>query len=135
MRVGLFLCLIFGPAAHAQVIECPKFYPWQDTVLSEVPEGHKGKGLVLKGRLAGAGMSEGEFNGGAISVIHGLRKDTKGGWEVDFPGFRGPKWFVCYYEPGNISWWEQLDNKEADCKLKVVKKNSEGMMDATLTCK
>lgn len=128
-----FALMILAPAAQAQVLECPKFYPWQDTVLTEVPYNHTGKGLVPKGRLAGAGLTIGEFNGGGD--IQGDRKQVKGGWEVDFGVLRGRKWFVCHYEPGNTSWWEQLDDKETACKLKIVTKNSEGMMDATLRCK
>ena len=46
----------------------------------------------------------------------------------------GPKWFVCVYGT-SVSWWEPLDEKELACKLKVVKKNSQGIMEATLTCK
>lgn len=135
MRFALFACLILTSAAQAQVVDCPKFYPSQDTVLSEVPYQHNGKGLVHKGRLSGAAMSEGEFNGDAMSIMHGLRTETKGGWEEDFPKFRGGKWLICYYEPGNISWWEQLGDQPRACRLKVSKKNSEGVMEATLTCK
>jgi hypothetical protein len=80
-------------------------------------------------------MSEGEFNGDAMSMMHGLRTETNGGWEEEFPKFRGAKWLICYYEPGNISWWEQLGDQPLACRLKVSKKNSEGVMEATLTCK
>ncbi|MDB5745472.1 MAG: hypothetical protein JWP72_320 [Massilia sp.] len=135
MRAVLLACLIVAPVAQAQVIECPKFYPWQDTVLAEVPHGHKGKGLVRKGQLMDATLNEGEFNQRSFGELQGGRKNLKNGWEVDYPSFPGPKWFVCFYEPGNVTWWEQLDNKPLSCKLKVVKKNSKGMMDAALTCK
>jgi hypothetical protein len=129
----LLLCLL--PAAvHAQVVECPKYYPSTDTAFSEVPAQHKGKGVVTRQPLTGAGLNVGEFNGGGD--IEGLRKDVKGGYEIDFGKWPGPKWFVCTYGKGYAtSWWEQLDNKEGNCKLKVVSKNAQGMMDATLTCK
>lgn len=135
MRAILLACLVAAPAAQAQVVECPKFYPSQDTVLTEVPYGHKGLGLLRKGQLIDAEMSEGQFGERSFGSLQGGRKNLKNGWEVEYPSFPGPKWFVCLYEPGNVTWWEQLDNKPLSCKLKVVKKNSEGMMDAALTCK
>lgn len=135
MRLALLACLILASAAQAQVVECPAFYPSLDTVLSEVPHQHKGKGLVRKGRLSGAAMSEGKFNGDAMSMVHGLRTETKDSWEEEFPIFRGPKWLICFYAPGNISWWEQLEDRPAACRLNVAKKNAEGVMKATLTCK
>jgi hypothetical protein len=135
MKWSLLASLILASSAHAQVIECPKFYPSQDTLLPEVPYQHKGKGLVRKAQLSGAAMSEGEFNGEAMNIMHGLRKENKDSWEEDLPKFRGAKWLICYYEPGNISWWEQLGDQPLACRLKVSKKNSEGVMDAALTCK
>lgn len=60
MKKLLLACLISAPAIQAQVIECPKFYPWQDTPLSEVPYGHKGMGMVAKGRLTGGSMYRGD---------------------------------------------------------------------------
>lgn len=133
MRKILLACLLPAAAVQAQVVECPKYYPWKDTVLSEVPSQHKGKGMVAQQPLTGAGLNVGEFNGGGD--IQGLRKDFKGGYEVHFGMWPGPKWLVCTYGPNNAtSWWEQLGNKEADCKLRVVKKNAQGVMDATLTC-
>jgi hypothetical protein len=135
MRLALFACLIVASTAQAQVIECPKFYPSQDTVLPEVPYQHKGKGLVRKAKLSGAAMSEGEFNGDAMSIMHGLRTETKGSWEEEFPKFHGRKWLVCYYEPGNISWWEELGSEPVACKLKVTKQKSVGAsMDARVSC-
>lgn len=135
MKWSLLASLIVTTAAQAQVVECPKFYPSQDTVLSEVPYQHKGKGLVRKGRLTGAAMSEGEFNGDAMSIMHGLRKETKGSWEEEFPRFHGPKWLVCFYEPGNVSWWEQIGDGPLACTLRVTPKNSENMTDAKLACR
>lgn len=135
MKWSLLASLVVASSAQAQVIECPKVYPSQDTVLSEVPYQHKGKGLVHKAKLSGAAMSEGEFNGDAMSIMHGLSKETKGGWEEEFPKFRAPKWLICYYEPGNISWWEEVGSEPVACKLKVTTRNAEGTMDAVLTCK
>ena len=135
MKAVILACLIVAPVTHAQVIECPKFYPWQDTVLAEVPHGHQGKGLVRKGQLIDAVLNEGEFNQRSFGELQGGRKNLKNGWEVDYPSFPGQKWFICFYEPGNVTWWEKLDTKPLSCKLKVVKKNSAGMMDAVLSCK
>jgi len=123
--------LILSPAVQAQVIECPKFYPWQDTPLAEVPLKHKGKGVVEKTRLDDATVTAGMVNGG--SDLHGSIKKVKGGRIVEYRMPDGQKWFVCYYG-GDIAWWEELDSKVSLCKLEV-KKNSEGMMDATLICK
>lgn len=133
MKKILFAYLIVGPAAQAQVIECPKFYPWQDTPLTEVPYRHKGKGIVARRPLSDASAFAGEFNG--ASELQGVRKDVKGGYDVQLPGVT--KWFVCYYGEGrDISWWEQIDDsKITRCTLRVRNKNSEGMMDATMTCK
>jgi hypothetical protein len=106
----------------AQVIECPQFYPSKDIELADVPRHHNGKGMVARQRLSGAGLTIGEFNGGGD--LQGLRKEISGGYEVDFgmPGV-GLKWFVCVYgQTGGTTWWEQLDSKEASCKLKIVKK-------------
>jgi hypothetical protein len=133
MKACLLILLAVAPAVRAQVVECPKFYPWQDTVLAEVPYGHKGKGMVTKERLTGAGLTVGEFNGGGD--MQGLRKNVKGGHEVDYGTIDGPKWLVCAYGPGNVTWWEQLDSKKAACRLQVRERNTKGMMDATLTCK
>lgn len=130
----LILAFLMLPAAiQAQVVECPKFYPWQDTPLSEVPYQHKGKGIVKKRELTGASGFDGELNGAA--ELQGIRKNVKGGYDVELPG--ATKWLVCWYgERGDISWWEQLDSsKTTRCVLRVRSKNSEGMMDATMTCK
>ena len=58
----LFACLILAPAAQAQEVSCPKFYPWQDTVLTEVPYRHNGKGVVPKQELSGASAMGSPFN-------------------------------------------------------------------------
>lgn len=134
MKAFILTCLIPGAAAYAQVVECPKSYPWKDTVLAETPSQHKGKGIVGQQLLTGAGLNVGEFNGGGD--IQGRRQDIKGGYEVHFGSWSGPKWLVCTYGPGNaVSWWEELSSKETDCKLTVLKKKSNGPVDATLACK
>ena len=134
MKKLLFAAISLVSYAHAQVIDCPTFYPLNDTMLTDIPPQHKGKGMVSQQQLSGAGFTIGEFNGGGD--LQGLRKEVKGGYEIDF-GMPGPglKWFVCFYgKNGSTKWWEQLDSKEASCKLKVVNKNSKGLMTATLTC-
>lgn len=132
MRKLLFVCLLLGPAAQAQVIECPKFYPWEDTALAVAPPNHKGKGLVGKTSLDGATLTIGAVNNG--TELRGDIKKVKGGRTVEYHMTDGPKWFVCHYGR-DVAWWEELDNKVSRCKLEIKNKNSEGMMDATLTCK
>jgi hypothetical protein len=134
MKVVMLSALIFSSSVGAQVSECPAFYPAKDTELADVPLHHQGKGMVARQRLRGAGLTIGEFNGGGD--LQGLRKDAGDGYEVDFgmPA-AGMKWLVCFYgENGSTTWWERLDSREASCKLKVVKKNAQGMTTATLTC-
>lgn len=134
MKTLLSAGLIFAASAHAQVVECPKFYPVTDTILPEASPQPKGKGLVTQQRLSGAGLTVGEFNGGGD--IQGLRKDFKGGYEVHFGIWAGPKWLVCDYGADQAtSWWERLEDAEAACRLKVVKKNAKGLIEATITCK
>jgi hypothetical protein len=94
----------------------------------------QGKGRRRQQPLTGAGLNVGEFNGGGD--IQGRRQDIKGGYEVHFGSWSGPKWLVCTYGPGNaVSWWEELNSNEADCKLTVLKKKSNGPIDAALACK
>jgi hypothetical protein len=134
MKTFILICLMPGAIAHAQTVECPKFYPSKDTVLADAPSQHKGKGVVAQQPLTGAGLNVGEFNGGGD--IQGRRQDIKGGYEVHFGSWSGPKWLVCTYGSGNaVSWWEELNSKETDCKLTVLKKKSNGQIDAALACK
>lgn len=133
MRNLLFAGLLVAPAVHAQVVDCPTFYPLTETMLAEVPPQRKGQGFIAQQPLTGAGLTVGEINGGGD--IQGARKAVKGGHETHFGAWAGPKWMVCTYGDHVTTWWERLDDKEADCRLKVVKKNSQGVMSATLTCK
>jgi hypothetical protein len=133
MRAALLFLLALAPQAHAQVVECPKFYPWEDTVLAEVPYRHQGKGVVAKGRLRGATAYTGEFNGQA--ELQGMRKDVKGGFDVQYGFAPGElKWLVCTYGGGDIAWWEQLDSKVTSCKLSVRKAGTDPL-DVRMTCK
>jgi hypothetical protein len=132
MRALLFACLV-APAAHAQVIECPKFYPWQDTPIAEVPHQHKGKGFVAKTKLTGAGMYAGDING--QGELHGEEQKVKGGWDVRH-GFAAvdQKWLVCSYGSGQVTWWEQLDAKVTSCMLQT-REGGRDPMDIKATCK
>jgi hypothetical protein len=132
MKVALLL-LVLAPAAAAQVIECPKFYPWQDTQIAEVPHQHRGTGFVAKAQLSGAGMYEGELNG--RGELQGDRRKVKGGWDVRHgfaPG--GQKWLVCSYGAGEVTWWEQLDPKVTSCTLQT-REGGRDPMDIKATCK
>jgi hypothetical protein len=133
MRALALAFLFAAPGALAQVIECPKFYPWQDTPMSETPYQHKGKGFVAKAKLAGAGMFTGEANGREELVGDGRK--VKGGWDVRH-GFAGgeTKWLVCSYGNGDITWWEQLDPKITSCTLQT-RERGRDPMDVKATCK
>jgi hypothetical protein len=132
MRAAALLLLILAPAAAAQVIECPKFYPWQDTELAEVPYQHKGKGFVAKTKLTGAGMYIGELNG--QGELMGAGTKVRGGWDIEYGFGPEPKWLVCSYgSNGDIRWWEQIDSKMTRCTLKM-REGGRDPMDAKLTC-
>jgi len=133
MRSLLLAGLLVAPAVQAQVVHCPAFYPATETMLAEVPPQRKGQGFIAQQPLTGAGLTVGEINGGGD--IQGARKAAKGGYEIRFGSWKGPKWMVCTYGDHVTTWWERLDTNEADCRLKVVTKNANGSMSATLTCK
>jgi uncharacterized protein YfiM (DUF2279 family) len=126
------LACLLSPAVHAQVIECPKFYPWQDTKLAEVPYQHKGQGFVAKAKLAGAGMYTGEING--RGELMGDSSKVKGGWDVQHSFAAGEtKWLVCSYGRGDITWWEHIDARATRCTLKL-RQGGRDPISATLTC-
>jgi hypothetical protein len=132
MRALLFACLIVS-TAHAQTVECPKFYPSQDTSLAEVPYQHKGKGIVSKAKLSGASMYIGELGG--PGELRGDDRQVKGGWDVNYGFGREPKWLVCSYgRNGDVMWWEPIDSKATHCTLKI-REGGRDPMDVTLTCK
>lgn len=132
MKALLLVCLI-APAAAAQVIECPKFYPWQDTQVAEVPYRHKGKGIVAKSKLSGAAMYVGEAGG--TGELQGDTRKVKGGRDVHHGFAAGQqKWLVCSYGAGDITWWEQLDPRVTSCMLRM-RDGGRDPMDARLECK
>jgi hypothetical protein len=133
MKRLIFASVLLASAAEAQVIECPKFYPSEDTPLAEVPYQHKGKGFIAKARLNGASMFTGEINGQV--ELHGDRAKVKGGWNVRY-GFAPAdvRWLVCSYGGGDIAWWEQLDTKTTSCQLELREMGSDPM-SVKLTCK
>lgn len=128
----LLVFLMLAPAAHAQVIECPKFYPWQDTPISEVPYQHKGQGMLAKTKLSGAGVFTGDMGGNAELI--GDRRQVRGGWDARFdfgPGER--KWLVCAYG-SSIAWWEQLDEKVVTCTVQE-RQSGRDPMSVKATCR
>jgi hypothetical protein len=135
MRRLILVCLILTPAIKAQEFECPKFYPSQDTVLTEVPYKHNGKGVVAKAELHGATWMGGDFND-RFGVMQGPpEKKVKGGVDVDVPTFA--RWLVCDYG-GGVRWWEELklDNKKVkECTMQVRNKVDGNPMDVKLACK
>jgi len=118
MKAAAVLIVALAPAAHAQIIECPKFYPWQDTPIAEVPYQHAGKGFIARASLSGAGIYTGEING--QGEMHGDRRKVKGGWDVHHGFAAGEKkWIVCSYGDGGVTWWEELNPKVTSCTLQV----------------
>jgi hypothetical protein len=115
---ALVLAALVAPAVQAHVVECPKFYPWQDTPLAEVPYRHKGQGFVARSVLRGAVMYTGEINGKAELV--GDARKMKDGREVAY-GFEPgeSKWLVCSYGDGSVTWWEQMDPKATSCLVRT----------------
>jgi hypothetical protein len=133
VRRALLLWAALAPAAHAQVVECPKFYPWQDTPLAEVPYQHRGQGFVAKSVLRGAVMYTGEINGKAALV--GEPHKVKGGQDVRHgfePGER--KWLVCSYGDGSVTWWEQMDPKATSCVVQM-RDGGRDPMNVKATCR
>lgn len=127
----LLLALLAAPAVHAQVTECPKFYPWEDTLLTEVPYQHTGKGLVAKSKLSGASVYAGEWN--CKAELIGDSAKVAGGTDIRF-GFQpgDEKWLVCTYgSAGEIQWWERLDRGATRCTLQI---RGRGPVTARLLC-
>jgi hypothetical protein len=131
MKTLFLIGLLVVPLVQARPIECPKFYPWEDSRLTEVPYQHNGTGIVSKSRLTGAGVFEGELNGRGERV--GMRRDVKGGYDVEFGFMPGEqKWVVCSYgKAGEINWWERLDPKATRCVLQV---RGTGQLSASVDC-
>jgi hypothetical protein len=132
----LFTCLLFGSAAQAQVYECPKFYPWQDTVLAEVPYKHNGKGVVAKRELVSASVMQDEFNKPWGELYGSGEKKVRGGVDIDFP--RDITWFVCWYGDGRqVAWWEELkldQSKVQGCTMQI-RDDHRNPKDIKLVCK
>jgi hypothetical protein len=136
MKRLLFICLLFSAAARAQEISCPKFYPWADTVLGEVPYQHSGKGVLKKQELSGANWMAGDFND-TLGEMIGDSTRVKGGVDIVVPTFA--KWFVCWYGGGSaVAWWEELKpgmTKAGKCKIQIRDKTGRDPMDIKLVCK
>lgn len=131
----LFLALaLVAPVASAQEISCPKFYPWQDSLLSEVPYQHKGKGLVRKQELSGASWMGGELGDTSGEMVGGVTR-VKGGRDIAVPSFA--RWMVCWYGDG-VAWWEELNPaaiKGDKCVIQVRDKTGRDPMDIKMTCR
>jgi hypothetical protein len=136
MKRLLFACALFSSAAQAQVYECPKFYPWQDTVLAEVPYQHNGKGIVAKRSLASASVMQDDFNKPWAELRGGGEKKVTGGVDIDFPA--DVTWFVCWYgNDRSIAWWEKLKldrDKVRGCTMQL-RDDHHNPKDIKLICK
>jgi hypothetical protein len=137
MNKLLLACLILAPAAQAQEVSCPKFYPWQDTVLTEVPYRHVGKGVVPKQELSGASAMGSPYNAPhpPIEFQGSTEKKLKGGVDLAMPTLT--KYFVCRYS-GGVTWWEELkhDPKKVNgCTMKIRDKVGSDPMDISFACK
>ena len=130
---AVLLALLVAPVVQAQVVDCPKFYPWQDTALAEVPYQHKGKGIVVKAKLSGAAMYIGEMGG--QGELEGDIREVKGGRNVTYGFGPEPKWLVCYYgSSGDVRWWEQIESRVTSCIVRI-RDGGRNPMDVTATCK
>ena len=103
MKKTLAILLLLAPAARAQVIECPKFYPSQGTQIVDTPYMHDGHGFIARAQLRGAGMYTGEPGG--QDELQGDRRRAVSGWDVQHSFAGGDrKWLVCFYGSGEITW-------------------------------
>jgi len=116
----LFVALLLPAAVQAQVVECPKFYPWQDTSLAEVPYGHKGVGNLSKAPLMSGSMWGREPRREGVELI-GETKKVKGGFDTRYAfGPDEDKWFACWYgKDGIVQWWEKMDKTSTNCVVEV----------------
>jgi hypothetical protein len=135
MKRLLLICLFIVPAAQAQEISCPKFYPSEDAILTSVPYQHSGKGVLKKQELSGANWMAGDFNDTFGEMAGGSDK-VKGGMDITVPTVA--KWFVCWYGGGRtVGWWEELKPGaiKGRCKIRVRNKIGRDPMDIKLVCK
>jgi hypothetical protein len=132
MKRLILLIAFVPPPAMAQVFECPKFYPNQDTVLSEVPYRHDGKGVIARGEITGGRWMGGEFND-TFGVMQGpAPKNVPGETISVVPTFA--RWLVCDYTSG-VQWWEELKLAELkQCSLHVRDRTKRDPMDVKLVC-
>lgn len=130
MKLLVFGCLLLASTTRAQTVECPKYYPWEDTAIAEIPYRHNGKGLVKRHRITGASAFIGEMNG--AGELQGRRTDLRGGYDVELP--LNIRWFVCEYGD-NTRWWEELKLGPHVKRCAIhVRENRKDPMDAKLVC-
>jgi hypothetical protein len=134
----LFACLALSSSAQAQEIACPKFYPWEDTVIAAVPYQHNGQGVVEKQELSGASAMGSSYNvKPPIEFRGGPETKVKGGTDIVMP--TDTKWFVCWYGLGrSAAWWEELKHdpgKVKACVMKIREKAGRDPMDIKFVCR
>jgi hypothetical protein len=138
MKKLLLVLMTFVPIAQADEVDCPKFYPSEDTVLTEVPYRHNGKGIVAKQELSGASAMGSPYNFKPPMEFHGGHVNkVKGGTDIEMP--LDTRWFVCYYGKGTtVAWWEELKHdpdKIKNCTIKIRDKVGRDPMDIKFVCK
>ena len=133
MKCLVFVVALLGRPAVAQVFDCPKFYPYEDTVLSEVPFRHNGKGVIARGELTGARWMGGEFND-TFGVMQGPPpQKVNGGTDIAVP--TSARWLVCDYSSG-AHWWEELKLSQVrQCTLQVRDRVGRDPKGIRLVCK
>lgn len=154
MRKLLFAAFVLASAnANAHVFKCPESYPSKEATLSEIPQGHKGGGLVREARLSNAFIYIGKLHNdpNGFDAMQIVPKKVKGGWDTE-DNFtpQDTKWLVCVYggdrssvdhsrTNGMIEWWEQIDPNITHCVLKFreIKQpyRSPSKWTAAATCK
>jgi hypothetical protein len=135
MKRLLLAVLLLTPVVRAQDISCPKFYPSEDTMLTEVPYRHSGKGILKKQELSGASWMGGDFND-TLGEMAGGSEKVKGGVDITIPTFA--KWFVCWYGGGRgVAWWEELKPSatKGNCRIQIRDKTGRDPMDIKLVCR
>lgn len=110
---ALLLALVLAPAAHAQVIECPRSH-------QALP-------------LTAAAIREGADH--EIELAGGDETKARGGYDIlyRFPG-REVKWLACFYgSKGKGERYERMDERAKECRLQV--RESKAATTAKMTCK
>lgn len=124
MNKFLLATLLLSSAVRAEVIECPKLFPSEETALPEAGLGKTGAARIQRGHLSHAYIHFGEMYAEPFFTPPPSKK-VKGGWDAKYsfaPEYKN--WLVCRYGGdvwggGTVERWQSLDPKLSSCLLKV----------------